>query len=216
MQCLYLVFTVHEEHGRANAKELHAVLLHLQPEVIFLEVPPAAFDDHYLSRRRRNLESDAVHFFLEDHPETKLIPSDLPTPAREFFEDHEQLWMRVRDMSPTFRQLSRMDRQLIETYGFAYLNSEYCSAHWSDVRTEILSAIQTFGDPRLTDIQEVWERTNQLRELEMLAHVRQYCAQSNFERGVLLVGAAHRRSLIEKLQSQSEINWALVEFGGDA
>jgi len=216
MRCVIsLVFSVHEEHGLANAEALHALLLDIRPEVIFLEVPPAAFDDFYLSRSRRNLESDAVNFFLKDHPHTKLIPSDLPTPSREFFEDYEQLRMQVRETSPTYKQLMRLDRDRLGLYGFAYLNSKYCSQLWSDVRTAILKEIEGDEGSRLPEIQEAWERTNELRELEMLSHVRRYCGQSSFVRGALLVGAAHRRSLIEKLQTQSEINWDLLEFGLD-
>ena len=50
----------------------------------------------------------------------------------------------------------------------------------------------------------------------MLANVQRYCLQNHFERSALLVGAAHRRSLTEKLQAQSEINWSRLEYRGDA
>jgi hypothetical protein len=216
MHCVSLVFSVHEERGIANAQELHAILLHVRPEVIFLEVPAAAFGDFYLSRRRENLESEAVHLFLDSCPKTNLIPTDLPTPAREFFEDHEQLCMRVRDASPRYRQLLSLDRDRLSAYGFAYLNSDYCSQHWSDVRVEILDAVRRIGDPRWSEVQEAWDNTNELREVEMMRNIQEYCAQNSFERGVVLVGAAHRRSLIEKFRNQSEVNWSLQEFGGDA
>lgn len=162
MPCVSLIFTIHVEQDPVNANALHAILLEVQPEVIFLEVAQAAFDDFYLSRRRRNLESDAVHLFLKVHPQTKLIPVDVPTPAREFFEDHEQLCMRVRETSPEYRQLMRVDRDRQRLYGFAYLNSDYCSQHWSDIRTEMQSAVVRIGDPRLSEIQEAWDRNNEL------------------------------------------------------
>ena len=56
MRCISLVCTVHEETGLANVSGLHAIVEHIQPEVIFLEVPPAAFEDHYENCSRQNLE----------------------------------------------------------------------------------------------------------------------------------------------------------------
>ena len=208
MSCVSLIFTVHEELGLANASELHAILSHLRPEVIFLEVPAAAFDDFYVNRTRRNLESDAVNLLLRSHPGLKLIPVDLPTPAREFFEGYEQLGMRIRETSLECRQLARVDLDRQRVCGFSYLNSDDCDQHWTEMRKEVLGTLQRIGDSRLNGIQDEWDKTNELRELEILVNVRQYCLQNHFERAVLLVGAAHRRSLTEKLQAQSEINWS--------
>jgi hypothetical protein len=216
MPSVTFVFTVHEQLGAATAAELHAILNLIQPEVVFLEAPASALDDFYLSRTRRNLESDAVNLFRESHPGTTLIPVDLPTPAREFFEEHAQLCMRIRDASPEYRQLLQVDRQRQLLYGFAYLNSDYCDQHWSELRKEMLNALDRISDPRLMAIQEDWDRTNELRELEMLTNIRQFCQENHFESAVLLVGAAHRRSLTEKLQAQSEINWSRLEYRGDA
>jgi transposase len=55
-----LVCTVHQETGRATVAELHAILEHIRPEVIFLEAPPEAFDDFYQNGSQENLESTAV------------------------------------------------------------------------------------------------------------------------------------------------------------
>jgi hypothetical protein len=55
-----VVCTVHEETGYANVLELRAILERIQPEVIFLEVPPPAFDDYYENCSQQNLESMAV------------------------------------------------------------------------------------------------------------------------------------------------------------
>lgn len=215
MPCVSLIFTIHEEQGSVNADALCGILVRVRPEVIFLEVPPAAFDDFYLSRRRHNLESDAVHFFLKTHPQTKLVPVDLPTPTRDFFEDHEQLCRRVREASREYRQLMKVDWDRQRLYGFAYLNSDYCSQHWSDIRTEMLTAVARIGDPRLREIQQEWDRTNELREIEMLANIQECCTRHHFQKAALLVGAAHRQSLIEKLRVQSLIKWSLLESSSD-
>jgi hypothetical protein len=60
MSSVSVICTVHEEMGLANVSELRAILERIQPEVIFLEVPPVAFDDYYENCSRQNLESVAV------------------------------------------------------------------------------------------------------------------------------------------------------------
>jgi hypothetical protein len=47
MNSISLVCTVHKEMGLANVSELRAILKRIQPEIIFLEVPPTDFDDYY-------------------------------------------------------------------------------------------------------------------------------------------------------------------------
>ena len=54
-----LVGTVHVESGRANVAELQAILVRLQPDVIFAEIPSADLAD-YLDCSRGRLESSAV------------------------------------------------------------------------------------------------------------------------------------------------------------
>ena len=46
MSCISLICTVHEETGLANVSGLRAIVERIQPDVIFLEVPPAAFGDY--------------------------------------------------------------------------------------------------------------------------------------------------------------------------
>jgi len=86
MNCVSSICTVHEEQGLANVAELNAILARIRPEVIFLEVPPAAFADYYETCRRGNLESKAVRRYRQTH-QVELVPVDLPTPGRELFEN---------------------------------------------------------------------------------------------------------------------------------
>jgi hypothetical protein len=84
MGSVSVVCTVHEEMGLANVSELRAILERIQPEVIFLKVPPAAFDDYYENCSRQNLESKAVREYRQG-PQVDLVPVDLPTPTADFF-----------------------------------------------------------------------------------------------------------------------------------
>jgi hypothetical protein len=78
-----VVCTVHEETGYANVLELRAILERIQPEVIFLEVPPPAFDDYYENCGQQNLESMAVRQYRQGH-QVELVPVDLQMQSIEW------------------------------------------------------------------------------------------------------------------------------------
>lgn len=141
-----VVGTVHEEQGHAGVSGLLAILERIRPEVIFLEIPAAAFDD-YSDGTRSNLESTAARRYRELH-DAELVPVDLPTPENEFFRNSQYLYERVEKASPEYRQLIDWDSQQIHAEGFAYLNSERCNKLWSDVHEAMLATIEKLGDPR--------------------------------------------------------------------
>ena len=59
MKHVSVVFIEHEENGHTNISGLLTILERIKPEVIFLEIPSAAFGDHF-NGNRSNLESAAV------------------------------------------------------------------------------------------------------------------------------------------------------------
>lgn len=214
MNVVSLVCTVHDEIGLANASELSSIIERMRPEVVFLEVPLAAFDDYYVICSRSNLESIAVRKYRESH-QVKLVPVDLPTPAREFFENHEYLRRRIREVSPEYRRLMACDSACMSAHGFAYLNSEQCSNFWSDVYAEILRTIRRIDDSRLVEIFELWNETIDLRENKMVTCIQKYCRENAFDKGAFLVGAAHRQPIINKSREQSAVDSAWIQWDFD-
>ena len=211
MNSVSLVCTVHEEVGRANSSELHAILAAIRPEVIFLEVPPAAFHDYYVACSQKNLESIAVRQY-RDGTQIKLVPVDLPTPDREFFESTGYMRKSVWDVSPEYRRLIRLDSAYLSRYGFAYLNSDHCSKLWSEVYEEMSSTIRRMADSRLVELYELWNAANDSREDEMMKNVLKYCAENTFDKSVFLVGAAHRQRIIDKSRKQSAIDSTKIRW----
>jgi hypothetical protein len=211
MRRVSLVGTIHEEIGPANDFELHAILERIRPEVIFLEVPVVALDDYYVTCSQRNLESIAVRRFRQDH-QVRLVPVDLPTPTREFFESTESLRMTMRAESPEYRRLMTWDRNCITRYGFAYLNSEYCSKLWSDVYQEMQSTITRLGSAGLVEVFELWKETNDLREKGMMKNIEEHCRSDVFDKGTFLVGASHRQPIIDKSRQPPFVDSASVQW----
>jgi hypothetical protein len=157
MNSVSLVCTIHEEMGLANVSELRAILERIQPQVIFLEVPSAAFCDYYENCSRQNLEPKAVTQYREGH-QVDLVPVDLPTPSEEFFSSLEYLRQRIRNDSSEHRRLVKWDSDRIIGSGFAYLNSEHCSELWSNVHQEMASTIRRIDDPRLVEVFDLWNK----------------------------------------------------------
>jgi hypothetical protein len=195
MNRVSVVGTVHEESGLANITGLLAGLDRIKPEVIFLEIPSAAFDDH-LSGARSNLESTAVLRYRAIH-HVDLVPVDLPTPEDTFFRDNQDLFERIERTSPEYCRLVDWHRQYVRAYGFAYLNSDHCSTLWSQLHEATLTSIAELGDHRLAELYNLWQNTNELRDKAMMTNIENYCRATSFSIGAFLVGAAHRQSIID-------------------
>lgn len=211
MKRVSVVCTVHEENGPVIAGLL-AILDRIKPEVIFLEVPPAAFAD-YFDSPQRNLESHAVGRYRDSHP-VDLVPVDLPTPSEDFFRNSRDLYER---RSPEYCRLVDLHRQRVTVYGFSYLNSDYCSTHWSTLHETMLAAIAESADHRLAEIYNSWNRTKELREKAMMKNIEDYCRHFSFTKGAFLVGAAHRQPIIDLSRRQrgaasSTVQWDFAGF----
>jgi hypothetical protein len=209
MNSVSLVCTVHEESGCASVAKLHAILERIQPEVIFLEVPPAAFKDYF--ENSRNLEAKAVRQYRQGH-QVELVPVDLPTPSGDFFANYEDLRRRIRRFSPEYRRLMQWDGDCIREHGFVYLNSEECSQVWLSVYKEMLSTIEWLKDSSLLAPYESWMETNNRRENAWIENIEKYCGENTFSGGVFLVGAAHRQSIIDISRKQSAVGSIRIQW----
>lgn len=217
MNRVSLVCTVHVESGQANVSELCAILEGIQPEVIFLEVPPEAFHDYYENCSRENLESKAVRQYREGH-RVKLVPVDLQIQSSDFSDDNNRyLFRRVEAESREYCRLVDSNSANQRDRGFPYLNSEQSRVLWSNIYREIESSIKRMGDVRLAGIYKSWVELNDRRENTMLENILHYCRENTFDRGVFLVGAAHRQPIIEKSREQAAavsscIQWDFLDW----
>ncbi len=218
MKRVSLVGTVHEEMGLASASALLAILERIRPEVLFLEASSEASGD-YLNATGKELESAAVSRYREVH-HVDLVPVDLPIPDAELFQflrNNEYLFKTIERRSPEYRRLMDEYSQEVREPGFAYLNSEQCSTHWCKVREAARAAIEELAYPSLTQLYELWIGTNERREKHMMKSIDDYCRKTTFSKGVFLVGAAHRQSLIDKSREQRgtdscTIRWDFAGF----
>jgi hypothetical protein len=219
MNRVSLICTVHKEKGRASVSELTAALDRLRPEVLFLEVPPAALETYLEPSSDENLEASAVRAYREIC-QVELVPVDLATPDAAFFENTRQLFKSVERASPEHRRLIDTHSACVAAHGFGYLNSEHCVALWSDVYHDVQETVRKLNDPELVHLFTLWKETIALRDAEMMRNVLEYCSRETFERGAFLVGAAHRQAIIanagEKRAASTRVEWDFSGYLGAA
>ena len=211
-----LVGTVHAESGLANVGALQAILERSQPDVLFAEIP-ASHVDRYKDGSHGSLESITVARYLASH-HVDVEPVDLAKPEQKFFDDTKDMFRAVERTSPEYCRL--IDRHGVETRtgGFPYLNSDRCIQAWADIHRELMATIEWTGDSRLRELYDLWSHTNERRDREMMRNIALYSARTAVARGVFLVGAAHRKSIIDKASAVSgtglpPIEWDLGGLG---
>lgn len=196
MKTVSLICTVHEEIGRANVHELHAILERIGPEVAFIEVPAAWGRERV--ENHRGLESSALLKYRETRS-LSLVPVDLPIPPASFFRDSEQLFDYIERVSGKYRQLMDKNKGNLVEAGFSYLNGDLHGSIQSEIHDEVLRILAMRDSPSLTQDYEAWRRQDDLRDIEMISNIEKYGRENEFGRAVFLVGAAHRPSIVKKL-----------------
>lgn len=195
-----LVATVHAESGRANVAELRAILDRLAPDVIFAEIPSTFLAD-YLNGSHGTLESAAVVLYREHRP-VNVAPVDLDKPGEQFFSNSEDMFKKVARTSPDYRRLVDQNSLDMLELGFPYLNSDRCAQAWEGIYNEALATVEWIGDAKLRQTYDLWNQTNADRETGMIENIESYCIRHVSAHGVFLVGAAHRKPIMEKVRKR--------------
>ncbi len=189
-----------------------------------MEMHPSDYTAHFglpgffgtAPRAHESLEVITEIQYCRKYPGTVLEPVDLPTPEAEFFGNYEALCGLVERLSLEFNRLEDEITRGRKEEGFPFLNSERYATLSAKSDAAMLSAIQPLDDPQPLKIYEAWADRKEAREIEMLKNIREYCASNAFERGVFLVGAAHRQPIIDRLGEErcTTIQWDFTAFLG--
>lgn len=201
MPRVLLVSSVHHESGLATAAELQWLLGNIRPDVVFLEHPTDSIST-FLDRSCGTLEAAALGRYVSRYP-VELVPVDRPmTNAARIKQEADVLFDSVEEASPEFRHLANWNGYHTAKGGFAYLNSPICIEVHAAMHVAMQAAVEGFGDPSLTERYLLWVQMHDRREEAMLDAVESYARQTRFTTGVLLVGAGHIPSLLEKVQGR--------------
>ncbi|TDD77199.1 hypothetical protein [Flavobacterium caseinilyticum] len=216
MYNITLVCTRHDELGKCNSNELYQIIELINPEVIFEEIPPTFFDEYYLDKRRANLETDTINKYIQNH-KIEHIPVDSNNfPSEEFFKDHKRMIEKIEGLADingfTFRNLVDNNKIYTERYGFKYLNSIDSININNEICNALENGLQKINNDKLFLTFKLWKDINDMRENQMLQNIYLYSQDHNYDRAIFTIGAAHRKSIIDKIfeyqkNEKVKLNW---------
>lgn len=216
MRNVTIIFTQHTESGKCNSKELFEILQMFTPDVIFDEIPLLYFDAFYISKTRRTLESDAVNEFSKWNV-VEIVPIDVDTSQELLRYQHQVLSM----FSAFFRnqdyvKLDIEKENMAKSKGFEYLNGpdflRYLEKKELSERQIIASSTNR---EELKSLYDLFRSINHdTREEAMLRNIYSYSRDNQFNKAVFLIGAEHRRSIMDRIKTSQEssslqLNWKL-------
>jgi hypothetical protein len=217
MPNITLISTIHEEKGECNVSALHKILEKAQPEVIFLEMPEFSYEQVLEDESRANLEAAAVNRYRKTY-RPALVPVDIMEASGEMVALSQRLCRELRARSYEYSQLMNAEARNIAQYGFSYLNSKYCVDSWLSIDAVTTMTLEVIGNAQLLNDNKTWEDVNERREREMMRNIQHYCDANPFNKGIFLLGAAHRRPIMEMAESlsggrSSSIDWNFGDYG---
>jgi len=224
MSSITLIATTHTEKGLCNANELFKIIEQINPEVIFEEIPPGKFEAVYAGTRKASLEVKTVKAYLQKYPDVHHYPVDLDieqATEKEIKQEVDGVAYICNDYSDEYHYLSGMISLQSEKYGFPYLNNDRCSElilRKKVLETQVLDALKRDKNQMAMDHERLglaykqWIDQIDDREKEMVRNIYSYMEQKKYANAVFLVGAAHRKPIMQKIQEYEskegfKLNW---------
>jgi hypothetical protein len=198
MHNITVICTRHKEVGACNSNELLKIIEECRPEVIFEELAPTAYDACYSYNvwgvtKITTLETDAIKIYREYY-DIKHIP----VLSAEMNKDLHLMHSKVNN-----RNLQALVDNLISLegiYGFPFLNSDECEQQLDEIKKLERS---------LLNDDELYIKAYQCvdnYENDMLKNIYGYSAQNKYDKALMFIGAAHRKTITQKIKEYNDIS----------
>jgi hypothetical protein len=203
-QDIVLISTVHQEIGKCNSEELYKIIESINPDVIFLE----ALEDNYSKYDQmkfsqfgiynERLELKTLQKYSLNHSYEYVPVLDIGL-SNEFEEK-----IKIVSENMDYKILIDNYRKLESDGGFEFLNSN---------KSIVLQEEMRQFENRIIDNEIFHQKVNEsIDEYEnsMLRNIYSFYKEKSFQKGIFMCGAAHRKSISEKLKkSEINLNWSL-------
>lgn len=216
MKNVILIATVHQENGECNSNNLLKLINSIKPQVVFEELSDFMFKEVYENGKSVSLETETIKLYLQNR-EISHYPVDLNNNLDKQFKESITNMFEVFKKYPLYHNLiTKLNKSTYEL-GFSFLNSIHCErllAQKYFIEQEI--AKSTYQE-ELVQIHQKWIGINDLREREMVSNICKYSEIHDFDMGVFLVGAEHRKPIIDYVRNKStgwkgQCNWNFDYF----
>lgn len=210
MHNVTFISTIHSEIGKCNAEELHKIIEKLSPEVIFLEAVEETYSEYenYLFSTygvyHKKLEISAIQKYSH-YTSFGYVPVCEIGLSGAFHRKIETVCQN-RELQKLIDNFN----YLAANRGFQFLNSPECINLQEEMRvleTQILNNIEM--DKTVKADIDAYENP-------MIRNIYSYCTNNHFGSAIFMCGAAHRKSIIEKIEKskaeeQVNLTWTIFE-----
>lgn len=206
MRNITVISTIHKEIGNCNPIELCKIIESIKPEIIFEELSINAFKRCYNLQNLTTLESDAIKLYML-HYEIQHIP----VVGTELEIDSKiNLMIKYGAYREQIDQLSNFEGQ----FGFQFLNSISCVKMFDKIKEVEQSILKEKNDEILYQINNNSEKEIDRYENEIIENIYDCSKFYSYDNAILLFGAAHRKSIIEKInylnaREEASIKWTI-------
>lgn len=207
-----LISTEHRQDGKCNSDELLNIIETINPDLIFEEeVNDEKFQRYYNEDSSSlSLEIQTIKAYLKKY-EIPHIPVDVEVNFN--FQEWDYMFETFKSYQ-VYKELLHEHCSLRNQDGFKYLNSEKCMEIFDKMQAAEKQIIEFSGfkKERLSRIYSTFHEKHDARENAMLQKICEYCDDNEFKQAVYLVGYAHRKSMIQKINElqqkvETKLKW---------
>jgi hypothetical protein len=202
-----------KDNSKVLSAELYDIIEKANPEIIFEEFDLLRTDDeyyrngHYKYQTVCSIETTAIMKYLENH---KII--HIPVDTYNITGPPEDLYTKISDANKVYDNLVRMNFLLSCQRGFLYLNSKECSDSLDKIHAIEEEIVNESNDKKLLETYKSWQFVTDSRDNEMMKNIYHYSETHCYNNAIFIVGADHRKSIIDKIQNHEtknrlKLNW---------
>ena len=212
MHNINLVCTFHSEIGKSNADELYKIIEQINPDVVFEELTPYLYDMVYIKGfydESAPLELKCILKYKQQY-NIKNIPVDIK--VNSTLSNDVDRMLALFGKYDIYKEIHIELKEKIELEGFDFLNSNQYSDLVEKQRSVESKIVQDVNNNQLNRIYKSFYKDLEFRETVMLNTIYMYSKLINYNQAVFLIGAGHRRSIIQKvaecqLKEEIKLNW---------
>jgi hypothetical protein len=209
MYNITLLSSIHMKCGKCNSNELYRIIEKIQPEIIFEELPNDFFDMIYAEGGNpESLEAITIANYIKKY-QIDHLPVDT-------YEINETFLFNKFDViskkSIEYIELLKHQLSMIIKYGYPFLNSDDSDELLAKIQTIEESVLLEIKDARLSYQFKSDRELHDKRENEMLQNIYNYSKQYQYNKGIFICGAEHRKPIMQKMQEYNRkeklnLNW---------
>lgn len=181
----------------------------MQPEIIFEELDHYYFDIVYAEGYNpKSLEAIAIKQYLKTYPIEHIAVDTHEIKEEDIFNGFD----KISNKCAEYTELVHHHFSMVKNYGYSFLNNNDIIAMFDKMHNLEENVLLELNDSNLSNHYKTYNELHEKRDNEMLQNINNYCNQHQFNKGLFICGAEHRKSLIQKIagyqkEEKSKLNW---------